>query len=83
MNGFNPVSKSYGNHGSHKRIILYAAAFVHHQKNERETTIAMLKRAVGKMNWPQDTYYCFDLQLMKRKADEMIESGLIEVSSLP
>ena len=59
-------------------IILYAAAFVHHQKNERETTITMLKRAVGKINWPQDTYYCFDLQLMKRKADEMIESGKIE-----
>jgi hypothetical protein len=64
-------------------IILYAAAFVHHQKNERDTTVRMLKRAVGKMIWPQDSYHCFDLQLMKKMAVAMIESGKIEPFKLP
>ena len=64
-------------------IILYAAAFVHYQKNEHDTTLGMLKRAIEKMNWPQDKYHCFDLQLMKRRALTMIESGKIEPFRLP
>ena len=64
-------------------IILYAAAYVHHQKNEPETALAMLKRATDKMVWPGDSYHCFDLGLMKRKASGMIADGTVEVFRLP
>ncbi len=64
-------------------IILYAAAFVHHQKDEQETALVMLKRAVDRINWPDDKYYAFHLGLMKKRATEMTERGAVEVFKLP
>lgn len=63
-------------------IILYASALVHYQKNETETTLRMLRRALEKMKWGEDSYYSFDLGMMRREAESMLASGSVHIFRL-
>ncbi|MBX8631313.1 MAG: DUF309 domain-containing protein [Candidatus Thermoplasmatota archaeon] len=63
-------------------IILYAAAYVHYQKNEMQTAIGMLGRALSLLNGEEKMYECFDLGLMRKKAVKMIDTGIVEVFRL-
>jgi hypothetical protein len=59
-------------------IILIAAAFVHDEKNESSTCIAILKRAMNKLIQANGLYFGFDLDEIKRRVLEIIDSGKIE-----
>lgn len=63
-------------------IILYAAALVHYQKNEVETTLRMLKRATDKMKWGESRYLGFDLERMRKEAELMRQSGKVHIFRL-
>ena len=63
-------------------IILYASALVHYQKNETETTLRMLRRALERMKWAKDNYYSFDLAMMRREAESMLASGRVHIFRL-
>lgn len=68
--------------GVQQSIILYAAALVHYQKNEINTTLRMLKRAIDKMKWEKSRYHGFDLERMRMEAELMRESGMVHIFRL-
>jgi hypothetical protein len=59
-------------------IILIAAAFVHDEKNESSTCLAILRRAMNKLNQANGLYFGFDLDEIKKRVLQMIDSGRIE-----
>lgn len=59
-------------------IILIAAAFVHDEKNESGTCIAILRRAMNKLIQANGLYLGFDLDEIKRRILQIIDSGRIE-----
>ncbi len=63
-------------------IILYASALVHHQKDEKETTLRMLGRALDKMKGRGSSYYCFDLDRMREEAEGMRRRGSVSIFRL-
>ena len=63
-------------------IILYAAAYVHHQKNEKETALKMLRRAVVKLGVSPDRYFCFDLGKMREMERTIAAEKNIEIFRL-
>ena len=63
-------------------IILYAAAYVHHQKNEKETALRMLRRAVEKLGVSSDIYFCFDLGKMREMERTIAAKKNIEIFRL-
>ena len=58
-------------------IILVAAAFVHYQKNENEICLSILKRAMEKFGNASGKYYTIDVDVLKNKVSEIINSGKI------
>ncbi len=58
-------------------IILVAAAFVHYQKNENEICFSILKRAMEKFGNASGKYYNIDVDVLKNKVSEIINSGKI------
>jgi predicted metal-dependent hydrolase len=59
-------------------IILVAAALVHYQKNETEICLSILKRAMEKFTNAPGKYYKIDVDVLRKKASEIINSGKIE-----
>ncbi len=60
-------------------IILAAAAFVHYQKNENETCLSILRRAIEKIGNTSGKYYKIDIDVLRSKISEIIRSGTIEI----
>jgi uncharacterized protein len=58
-------------------IILVSAAFVHYQKNENEICISILKRAMEKFGNSSGKYYKIDIDVLRSKVSEIINSGMI------
>lgn len=58
-------------------IILVAAALVHYQKNENQICISILSRALEKLSNASGNYYAIDVDSLKNKISEMINSGQI------
>ena len=58
-------------------IILVAAAFVHYQKNEDEICLSILKRAMEKIGTTSGKYHNIDVDVLRKKISEIINSGKI------
>ena len=58
-------------------IILVAAAFVHYQKGEQEICISIMKRALVKLDKSYDKYYDIDIESLKRKVADMVNSSTV------
>ena len=58
-------------------VILVAAAFVHHQKNEDDICLSILKRAMEKFGNSSGKYYKIDVDVLQSKLSEIINSGKI------
>ncbi|MGD1837142.1 MAG: DUF309 domain-containing protein [Nitrososphaeraceae archaeon] len=55
-------------------IILVAAAFVHNQKDEREICLSILNRAMNKLYNINGTYFGININILKQKINEIINS---------
>ena len=60
-------------------IILVCAALVHHQKDEEDTGIGILRRAVGLLVWNDKKYGGFDVSAMRNNVESILASGLFSV----
>jgi hypothetical protein len=58
-------------------IILVAAAFVHYQKNENDICLSILKRGMEKIGNASGKYYNIDIDVLRNKVSEIINSGMI------
>jgi len=58
-------------------IILVAAAFVHYQKNEDDICISILRRAIEKIGSTSGKYHTIDVDVLRNKVLEIINSGKI------
>ncbi|HEV2192609.1 MAG TPA: DUF309 domain-containing protein [Nitrosopumilaceae archaeon] len=63
-------------------VILVAAAFVHHQKNEDDICLSILKRAMEKFGNSSGKYYKIDVDVLRHKVSEIISSGKIETFTI-
>jgi predicted metal-dependent hydrolase len=59
-------------------IILISAALVHYQKDEIDTCISILRRALFKLDNIEGTYFGIDLHNIKDKVSKIIETGVVE-----
>ena len=59
-------------------IILIAAAFVHDEKNESTICIPILRRAIKKLSQAKGLYFGMDVDEIKRRILQIIETGKIE-----
>ncbi|HEY6949502.1 MAG TPA: DUF309 domain-containing protein [Nitrososphaeraceae archaeon] len=58
-------------------IILIAAALVHYQKEELAICISVMKRALVKLDKSYDKYYDIDMESLKRKVTDMVNSNTV------
>ena len=58
-------------------IILVAAALVHYQKNENQTCISILNRALDKLANTTGQYHNIDVDGLRNKVNEIITLGKI------
>lgn len=58
-------------------IILVAAALVHYQKGEIAICISIMKRALIKLEKSYDKYYDIDIESLKRKVADMVNSNTV------
>jgi hypothetical protein len=58
-------------------IILVAAAFVHHQKNEHEICISILERALKKLDTPEQVYHGIELARLVGIVKNIVKSHKI------
>ncbi len=58
-------------------IILVAAAFVHHQKNENEICLSIMNRAIEKLKSATGIYDGINVDEFKRKTSDIIKTGKI------
>ncbi|MGI0026640.1 MAG: DUF309 domain-containing protein [Nitrosopumilaceae archaeon] len=58
-------------------VILVAAAFVHYQKYENEICLSILKRAMEKFGNSSGKYHNIDVDVLRNKVSEIIDSGMI------
>ena len=63
-------------------IILVAAAFVHYQKNENEICLSILKRSIEKFGNSSGKYYKIDVDVLRSKVSEIINSGMISTFTI-
>jgi predicted metal-dependent hydrolase len=63
-------------------IILVAAAFVHYQKNENEICISILRRAIEKIGNTSGKYYKINIDALRNKVQEIIDSEKIEIFTI-
>lgn len=56
-------------------LILTAAAFVHFQRDEADTALRMLERALPLLHWRGRQYCGVDMEVLRRKVGGMVESG--------
>jgi len=59
-------------------IILISAALVHYQKDEIDTCISILRRALFKLDNIEGSYFGIDLPNIKDKVSKIIETGVVE-----
>jgi hypothetical protein len=59
-------------------IILIAAAFVHDEKDESSICIAILSRAMKKLSRAKGLYFGMDLDEIKRRVLQIIETAKIK-----
>lgn len=59
-------------------IILVAAAFVHHEKDEPEICLSILQRAKTKLDGIRGTYHGIDVDRIAHLISKIISSGRIE-----
>lgn len=59
-------------------IILTAAAFVHDEKDEKDTCISILKRSTTKLSKATGLYFGIDIDKMKEQISKITETGKIE-----
>ena len=70
---------SYGNEKALLNgIILVAAAFVHHEKNENEICISILKRALMKLERASGYYFGIRLDEIKDLISEIVKTGNVQ-----
>jgi uncharacterized protein len=70
---------SYGNEKALLNgLILIAAAFVHHEKNENEICISILKRALMKLERTSGYYFGIKLDEIKDRISEIVKTGNIQ-----
>ena len=60
-------------------LILVCAAFVHHQKNEEEVAIGVLRRASRQLDYSAGHYYGIKVRELKDRAEAIISSRKFEV----
>ncbi|MDP9197295.1 MAG: DUF309 domain-containing protein [Thermoproteota archaeon] len=58
-------------------LILVAAALVHHQKNEKEVALSIMRRALKKMVSVNKKYFEIDVDMIKTQVFKMIKSSTI------
>lgn len=58
-------------------IILVAAALVHYQKGELAICISIMKRALVKLDKSYDKYYEVDMDSLKKKVTDMVNSNTV------
>lgn len=58
-------------------LILVAAAMVHYQKYENNICISIFRRGLEKIGERTGLYHKIDLDLVRKKVTEMIQSGMI------
>jgi len=63
-------------------IILVAAAFVHYQKNEDDICLSILRRAMEKFGNSSGKYHEIDVDALRSKVSEIIDSGKIATFSI-
>lgn len=63
-------------------LILIAAALVHWQKNERQVTLSVLKRARDKLATHQTEYFGIDLHGLANKIEKMLKASKPEFFKL-
>lgn len=59
--------------------ILVCAAFVHHQKGEREVALGLLKRALRQLHFEASTYNGLDVASLKQDVERIVSSGKFEI----
>ena len=70
---------SYGNEKALLNgLILVAAAFVHHEKNENEICVSILERAIMKLERASGYYFGIRVDEIKDRISEIIKTGNIE-----
>jgi hypothetical protein len=63
-------------------IILAAAGLVHYQKNEDAICLSIFGRALHKLAHCSGTYHTIDVELLRRRLDDMVSSGRISTFEL-
>ena len=56
-------------------LILVAAALVHWQKNEKEVTLSVMRRALDKLAAISDGYSGIDIVALRRKVSDIVAAG--------
>ncbi len=56
-------------------LILVAAALVHWQKNEKEVTLSVMRRALDKLAAISDEYWGIDIVALRSKVSEILAAG--------
>lgn len=56
-------------------VILVCAAFVHHQKGEREVALSVLRRSAKQLDFPAKEYGGFDVPGLSKNVGNILESG--------
>ncbi len=59
-------------------IILLCAAYVHHQKGEEPVALSILKRAIPQLEFSRPSYWGFQVQILKAKAESMLRAQKFE-----
>lgn len=63
-------------------IILAAAGLVHYQKDEDAICISIFRRALQKLARCAGTYHTIDVALLRRRLEQMVQSGNISTFDL-
>lgn len=60
-------------------LILVCAAFVHHQKNEEEVAVGVMRRASRQLEYSSGVYYGINTNELKKHAEAILDSRKFEV----
>ncbi|MDA4128218.1 MAG: DUF309 domain-containing protein [Thaumarchaeota archaeon] len=56
-------------------IILVCAAFVHHQKGEKDVSLSVLRRALKQLEWKERIYEGIDVHALRARSEEIVSEG--------
>jgi hypothetical protein len=60
-------------------LILVCAAFVHHQKGEKQVALGILRRAAKQLSHEGDSYHGIAVKSLKSRVDETLGTGQLRV----